>query len=57
MHMTKKTTPENVKEANEGLFSATMNLPKAADHCGMTQREMKMIFWEYLKYNEPTYEN
>ena len=57
MHMTKKTTPENVKEANEGLFCATMNLPLAAEHCGMTQREMKHIFREYLKYNEPTYEN
>jgi len=57
MHMTKKTTPENVKEANEGLFCATMNLPLAAEHCGMTQREMKHIFREYLKYNDPTYEN
>lgn len=50
-----KTTPENVKEANEGLFNAKMNLPEAAAHCGMTQREMKHIFWEYLKYNPPTY--
>lgn len=50
-----KTTPENVKEANEGLFKSTMNLPEAAAHCGMTQREMKHIFWEYLKYNPPTY--
>ena len=39
-----KTTPKNVKEANEGLFYATMNLPHAAAHCGMTEREMKMIF-------------
>jgi len=50
-----KTTPTNVKEANEGLFNATMNLPEAAIHCGMTMREMKHIFWEYLKYNPPTY--
>lgn len=50
-----KTTPENVKEANEGLFKATMNLPEAASHCGMTIREMKHIFWEYLKYNPQTY--
>ena len=50
-----KTTPKNVKEANEGLFNATMNLPQAAVHCGMTLREMKHIFWEYLKYNPPTY--
>ena len=51
-----KTTPQNVEEANEGLFRATMNLPAAAAHCGMTQKEMKMTFWEYLKYNEPNFE-
>ena len=50
-----KTTPENVKEANEGLFYATMNLPHAAAHCGMTEREMKMIFREYLKYHAPDF--
>ena len=52
----KKTTPENVKEANEALFHATMNLPNAAAHCGMTEREMKHIFREYLKYNAPDYQ-
>ena len=51
-----KTTPQNVKEANEALFRATMNLPEAAAHCGMTNREMKHIFYEYLKYNDPDYE-
>jgi hypothetical protein len=50
-----KTTPQNVKEANEGLFRAKMTLPAAAAHCGMTQREMKHIFYEYLKYNAPDY--
>ena len=38
------------------LFRATMNLPAAAAHCGMTNKEMKLTFWEYLKYNEPDYE-
>jgi hypothetical protein len=52
-----KTTPENVKEANEGLFHAKMTLPAAAKHCGMTQKEMKLTFFEYLKYNKPDYEN
>ena len=52
-----KTTPENVKEATEGLFQCKMTLPAAAKHCGMTQKEMKMIFWEYLKYNPTTYED
>lgn len=52
-----KTTPENVKEANEALFRAKMTLPAAAKHCGMTQKEMKMTFLEYLKYNKPDYCN
>ena len=52
-----KTTPENVKEANEGLFRAKMTLPAAAKHCGMTQKEMKLTFFEYLKYNKPDYES
>ena len=51
-----KTTPQNVNEANEALFRATMNLPTAAKHCGMTQKEMKLTFWEFLKYNKPDYE-
>lgn len=50
-----KTTPQNVQEANEALFAAKWNLPKAAKHCGMTQKEMKLTFREYLKYNPPTY--
>ena len=51
-----KTTPQNVQEANEALFRAKMTLPSAAKHCGMTQKEMKLTFWEFLKYNEPDYE-
>ena len=52
-----KTTPQNVEEANKGLYRATMNLPTAAKHCGMTQKEMKLTFWEFLKYNKPDHEN
>jgi hypothetical protein len=51
-----KTTPENVKEANQGLFYSKMNLPQAAKHCGMTHKEMKLTFFEYLKYHKPDYE-
>ena len=47
----KKTTPENVREAHEALFHATMNLPTAAEHCGMTIKQLKLTFREYLKYN------
>jgi len=52
-----KTNPQNVKEANEGLFRATLNLPAAAKHCGMTQKEMKLTFREYLKYHPKDYVN
>jgi len=55
--ITVKTTPEIVKEANEALFYSKMNLPQAAKHCGMTHKEMKLTFWEYLKYHKPNYEN
>ena len=51
-----KTTPENVKEANESLFRAKMTLPAAAKHCGMTQKEMKLTFFEYLKYHPKDYD-
>ena len=51
-----KTTPENVAEANEALFRATMNLPAAAAHCGMTHKEMKLTFREYLKYHASDFE-
>jgi hypothetical protein len=46
-----KTTPENVQQANEGLFYSKMNLPQAAKHCGMSLKEMKLTFFEYLKYH------
>lgn len=50
-----KTTPQNVQEANESLFYSKWNLPQAAKHCGMSEKEMKLTFWEFLKYNPPTY--
>ena len=51
-----KTTPENVREANEGLFYSKMNLPQAATHCGMSQKEMRLTFYEYLKYHPIEFE-
>ena len=51
-----KTTPELVNESNEALFRAKMTLPAAAKHCGMTKKEMKMTFLEYLKYHPKDYE-
>jgi hypothetical protein len=52
-----KTTPENVKEANENLFHAKWNLPQAAKHCGMSEKEMRLTFFEYVKYHPPVYKN
>lgn len=51
-----KTTPQNVEEANNALFNCTMTVPAAAKHCGMSHKEMKLTFFEYLKYHPPTYE-
>ena len=51
-----KTTPELVDEANWALFRAKMTLPAAAKHCGMTKKEMKMTFLEYLKYHPKDYD-
>ena len=56
MEVKVKTTPALVEEANFGLFRAKMTLPAAAKHCGMTQKEMKMTFWEFLKYHPIDYE-
>ena len=50
-----KTTPENVKESNEALFNCTMTLPAAAKNCGMSGKEMKLTFRDYLKYHPATY--
>jgi len=50
------TTPELVKEANVGLYHAKINLPNAAKLCGMTEREMKMTFREFLKYQPTNWE-
>lgn len=46
-----QTTPELVKQSNEALYHAKLNLPLAAQHCGMTEKEMKHTFYEYLKYH------
>ena len=52
-----KTTPQNVEEANQALFRGKMNLHNAAKHCGMTLKEMKLTFYEFMKYNKPDYED
>ena len=53
--MTSQTNPQTVREAHLAAFTGKMNLIHCANHCGMTVREFKMTFWEFLKYNPPTY--
>ena len=43
------------REAMEQLFAARWNVPKAADHCGLSWKEMKITFSEYARLNPPTY--
>lgn len=50
-----KPTPQTVREAHLAAFTGKMNMIHCANHCGMTIREFKMTFWEFLKYNPPNY--
>ena len=45
------------REAMEMLFSAKWNLPTAAKHCRLTQKEMKITFNEYCALHGETYIN
>tara|TARA_A200000159_G_scaffold30347_1_gene26939 strand:- start:503 stop:667 length:165 start_codon:yes stop_codon:yes gene_type:complete len=42
------------REAMENLFTATWNLPTAAKHCKLTNKEMKITFNEYCAFHPPT---
>lgn len=50
------TMRPQTREAMEQLFLAKWNVPKAADHCGLTWKEMKITFSEYCRLNPPTYD-
>ena len=43
------------REAMEMLFTAKWNLPKAADHAGLTWKEMKITFNEYCQFHPATW--
>ena len=43
------TTPERVEDALDLAYRCGLNLARCAEHCGMTIREFKMTFREYLK--------
>ena len=43
------------RESMEMLISAKWNLPKAAKHCGLSQKEMKITFNEYCNFHTTSY--
>ena len=43
------------REAMENLWAAKWNLPKAAKHANLTEKEMKITFNEYCNFHPPTY--
>ena len=50
-----ETNPDTVEAALKAAFQCRMNLVECASYCGMTIREFKMAFREYMKYNPATY--
>ena len=44
------------REAMEKLFTAKWNVPKAARHCNLTDKEMKITFSEYCKFHKADFE-
>jgi len=44
------------RQSMEMLFAAKWNLPKAANNCNLTSKEMKITFNEYCRLNPPNYE-
>ena len=45
------------KKSMEMLFSSKWNVPKAADNCGLTNKEMMITFNEYCSLHPPIYNN
>ena len=43
------------REAMEMLFTAKWNLPKAAKHANLSNKEMKITFNEYCHFHPPIY--
>tara|TARA_B100001996_G_C18556887_1_gene553066 strand:- start:103 stop:279 length:177 start_codon:yes stop_codon:yes gene_type:complete len=38
------------------LFRAKWNVPQAAKHCGLSDKEMKIAFNEYCNFHKSNYE-
>ena len=45
------------RKSMEMLFSAKWNLPKAAKHANLTNKEMKITFNEYCAFHAPTWDS
>ena len=43
------------RKSMEMLWSAKWNLPKAAAHANLSNKEMKITFNEYCHFHPPTY--
>ena len=43
------------RQSMEMLFAAKWNLPKAANNCNLTYKEMKITFNEYCNLNPAIY--
>ena len=43
------------RESMEMLFRARWNIPKAAKHCNLTNKEMKITFNEYCNFHPAGY--
>ena len=43
------------RKSMEMLFAAKWNVPKAAENCGLSWKEMKITFNEYCAFHPPTY--
>lgn len=50
-----KKCRETIDTANKLLYHGKCNLHEAASLCGLTSKEMKFVFTEFVKYNPPTY--
>ena len=43
------------RQSMEMLFAAKWNLPKAANNCNLTLKEMMITFNEYCNFHPPLY--
>jgi hypothetical protein len=46
---------KSTRESMENLFNAKWNVPKAAKHCGLTTKELKICFHNYVETHNVTY--